>query len=136
MREIWLRPNRRAILFGCIPPLLLTGAGLWILVAEIKTGRSYWPGGLMITLGLGSIGLLMTQLFRPRIAFSKGSVLFYVRSGRPIGVPVDVVEAFFAGQGPAHLPAVSKQPQSVNLIARLSQRATEWACQDVKPALG
>jgi hypothetical protein len=78
----------------------------------------------------------MTQLFRPRIAFSNGDVLFYVRSGRPIGVPVNVVEAFFAGQGPAHLPAVSKQPQTVNLIARLSQRATEWACQEVKPALG
>jgi hypothetical protein len=136
MREIWLRPNRRAILFGCIPPLLLIAAGAWIAHRQVSAGHSYWLGGLVILVGVVGIVLLMTQLFRPRIAFSDGNVLFYVRTGRPISVPIDVVEAFFAGQGPAHLPAVSKQPQTVNLIARLSQRRTEWAQQDVKPALG
>jgi hypothetical protein len=136
MREIWLRSNRRAILFGCIPPSLLIAAGVWMVFAEMGRSSSIWPGGLIVALGLASIGILMMQLVRPRIAFADGNVLFYVRSGRPLAVPVNVVEAFFAGQGPAHLPAVSKQPQTVNLIARLSQRHTEWACQDVKPALG
>jgi hypothetical protein len=63
-------------------------------------------------------------------------VLFYLRSGPPIAVPLEVVEAFFAGQGPAHLPVVSNQPRSVNLVARLSRRNPEWAQQPVKPALG
>jgi hypothetical protein len=63
-------------------------------------------------------------------------VLFYVRVGHPIAVPVGIVESFFFGQGPAHLPAVTKQPQTVNLIARLSQRHTEWARQKVQPSLG
>jgi hypothetical protein len=79
---------------------------------------------------------LASQLRRPRVAFEDGAVLFYLRSGPPFAVPVEVVEAFFLGQGPAHLPAVTKQPQTVNLVARLSQRRTEWARQDVKPALG
>jgi hypothetical protein len=136
MREIWLRTNRRAILFGCIPPLLLTLAGAWIVCAAMRTGGSTWLGGLVIALGVAGVGLLMTQLFRPRIVFADGNVLFYVRSGKPITVPVNVVEAFFAGQGPAHLPAVSKQPQTVNLVARLSQRHTEWTRQEVKRALG
>jgi hypothetical protein len=51
-------------------------------------------------------------------------------------VPVGIVESFFSGQGPAHLPAMTKQPQTVNLIARLSQRQKEWASQKVRPALG
>lgn len=136
MREIWLRTNRRAILFGCVPPLLLALLGAWILFRETLRGEPFWLGGLILALGLASIGLLVTQLLRPRVAFSNDKVLFYVRSGRPIEVPVHVVEAFFAGQGPAHLPAVSKQPQTVNLVARLSQRHPEWAEQEVKPALG
>jgi hypothetical protein len=63
-------------------------------------------------------------------------VLFYMRLGRPIAVPVGIVESFFLGQGPAHLPAMPKQPHTVNLIARLSQRHTEWASQQVRPSLG
>jgi hypothetical protein len=84
----------------------------------------------------GIVGMLIFQAQRPRIAFEDGSVLFYLRSGAPIAVPMDIVESFFAGQSPAHLPGLSKQPQSVNLIARLSQRHKEWAQQTVKPALG
>src|SRR5206468_1604639 len=82
------------------------------------------------------IAMLLNQFRRPRVAYRDGRLQFYVRSGPPIAVPVDVVEAFFLGQGPAHLPVMSKQPQTVNLVARLSQRHTEWARQEVKPALG
>jgi hypothetical protein len=93
-------------------------------------------GIALIVIGLAIVGILVSQLRRPRIAFERAAVLFYLRSGPPIAVPVEVVEAFFLGQGPAHMPAVAKQPQTVNLVARLSQRRTEWARQDVKPALG
>jgi hypothetical protein len=52
-------------------------------------------------------------------------------------VPVEVVEAFFLGQGPAQLPAVGGKPtETVNLIARISQKAPEWADMPVKQALG
>jgi hypothetical protein len=97
---------------------------------------SFAAGLVALFVGIATVGTLLYQLRRPRIAFADGHVLFYLRGGPPVGVPVDVVESFFAGQGPAHLPAVSNQPQTVNLIARLAQRRTEWAQQDVKLALG
>ena len=76
------------------------------------------------------VGLLQ-QLFRPRIAYRDGHVLFYLQARSPIAVPVQVVEAFFLGQGPAYLPTASaSKAESVNLVARLSQRATEWAQLD------
>ena len=82
------------------------------------------------------VGLLQ-QLFRPRIAYRDGYVLFYLQARGPIAVPVQMVEAFFLGQGPAYRSAAAlSKAETVNLVARLSQRATEWAQLDVKPALG
>jgi hypothetical protein len=138
MRETWLRPNRRAILFGCIPPIAVAAVGAWF---ALRSGSSASPAGyalpwIAIVCGVAVTSILIMHLRRPRIAFQNGHVLFYLRSGSALAVPVDVVEAFFAGQGPAHLPVVSKQPQTVNLIARLSRRHPEWAEQQVKPALG
>ncbi len=138
MRETWLQTNRRAILFGCVPPLVLTAIGGWIILASTgELGHRWrWLGALMMVAGLGMSGVLISQLRRPRVAFENGQVLFYVRSGLPIAVPAEIVEAFFLGNGPAQLPGFAKQPRTVNLVARLSQRHTEWARQEVKPALG
>jgi hypothetical protein len=138
MRETWLNPNRRAILLGCLPPALMAGIGAWVLWAFPTSTESPWRAiaWLAALAGPAVVAVMLIQLRRPRIAFHNGSVLFYLRGGPPIAVPVQVVEAFFAGQGPAHLPIVSKQPQSVNLVARLSRRAPELAEQQVKPALG
>ena len=87
--------------------------------------------------GFVLIAMLLRQFTRPRIAYGCRHVQFYLRSGPPIVVPVQVVEAFFLGQGPASLPGgIRGGEQAVNLVARLSQRHTEWARQEVKPALG
>jgi hypothetical protein len=138
MRETWLHPNRRAILFGCIPPLTMAGIGLWTIcdLGGTMGGFGRWLGIGLVATGTAMIGALAIQLRRPRVAFRDNHLLFFLRSGPPLAVPVGIVEAFFLGQGPAHLPAMNKQPQTVNLIARLSQRHTEWARQEVKPALG
>jgi hypothetical protein len=138
MREIWLQTNRRAILFACVPPLIVAIVGVWLaLRANGPTERVWhWVGVVALMTGVGVIGILLAQLRRPRIAFESGRVLFYMRSGPPIAVPAEIVEAFFAGQGPSHLPGISQQPHTVNLVARLSQRHTEWAGQTVKRALG
>jgi hypothetical protein len=88
-------------------------------------------------MGIGMIAMLLRQLCRPRIAYHNGKVLFYLRSGAPIAVPVNIVEAFFLGQGPAIFTSEARSKhETVNLVARLSQRETEWARRDVKPALG
>jgi hypothetical protein len=73
----------------------------------------------------------------PRIAYRPGEVLFYLKSRGSIAVPLDVVEAFFQGEGPAHLPgSPSPQTKTVNLVARLAQRETAWQSREVKAALG
>jgi hypothetical protein len=139
MSELWLRPNRRAILSGCVPPLFLAALGAWMAfgVWGQHSPLVRWLGVLLSVFGGGAVAALVGQLFRARIAYLDGQVLFYLRSGEPFAVPVQVVEAFFVGQGPATLPSgIQNGQQAVNLIARLSQRATEWARRDVKPALG
>ncbi len=139
MTEVWLRPNRRALWFAMLGPLAAGSVGVCLIVAGNESGATWWRwmGGLICLVSLGLIGLLAWQLQRPRVAFSDAKVLFYLRSGKPIAVPLGIVEAFFLGRGPAELPAGIQAGQStVNLVARLSQREKEWAQIDVKPALG
>jgi hypothetical protein len=139
MRETWLQPNRRAIWFGCIPPLMIGTFGVWLAIQPSEAGRPWWRwiGVAMTIVAIVALGMLMRQLHRPRIAYRGGSVLFYLRSGPPVAVPVQVVEAFFLGQGPANLPGgIQRQEQTVNLIARLSQREIDWAHRAVKSAFG
>lgn len=136
MPETWLRPNRRAIWFGFIPPLVIGAVGVWLIVQQSDAFWWRWLGVAWIILAVAAMAILLQQLRRPRIAYRDGHILFNLRAGPPIAVPVEVVEAFFLGQGPAHLPAgVAKQEKSVNLVARLSQRQTKWAQREVKSAL-
>ena len=138
MNETWLRPNRRAIWFGCVPPLLLAFVGAWVLGTSDDT-RSWsgWLGAVLMIAGLGTLAMLLRQLRHPRIGYRDRHVLFYLRAGPPIAVPAKTVEAFFLGQGPAMLPGDAQNKQrTVNLVARLSQRDTGWARREVKPALG
>lgn len=125
-------------MFACVPPALAAIGGAWLLAANRgeANGLLIAIGTILLLGGLSGVAVLAIQLRKPRIAYEGGQVLFYLRRGQPIAVPVEIIEAFFAGQGPAHLPAVSKQPQTVNLVARLSQRHTEWSRHEVKPALG
>jgi hypothetical protein len=136
MTEIWLASNRRVILLAMVPVGLLGAVSLIILLRDTApTFHVLASVGLVLVVTL-LVGLLL-QLFRPRIAYRDGQVLFYLRTRTPVAVPVKVVEAFFLGQGPAHLPvSTANDTKTVNLVARLSQRATEWAHQEVKPALG
>lgn len=136
MRETWLHPNRRAILFGCVPPLIATLFCAWLATSATFGSAGCWIGVAGFVLGVVITGILIFQLRRPRIAFENGQVLFNMRNGPPIGVPVEIVEAFFAGQAPASLPLMSQQPQTVTLVARLARRNTEWASKPVKETLG
>jgi hypothetical protein len=138
MHETWLRPNRRAILFGCVPLLGMVGLGIWLAFGIPSLGGAWRTiGGAVTVLGMVVLIALLSQLRRPRIAYHDGRVMFNLTSGRPIAVPVEIVEAFFLGQGPAALPGgIGKQQEAVNLVARLSQRETDWAQREVKPALG
>lgn len=136
MTEVWLQSNRRVLLLAFLPVGLLVGIALALLnlgFGPVLRGGAWvvLVCSLLLTLGL------LFQFRRPRVACREGMVLFYMKAGAPIAVPIEVVEAFFLGQGPANLPVqVIGKAESVNLIARLSQKAKQWEQQSVKCALG
>jgi hypothetical protein len=139
IRETWLQPNRRALWFGCVPPLVIAAVGAWLAMRPGESNGAVWSwiGLAIVIIAVVVLGTLLRQLARPRIAYRDGQILFNLRSGSPIAVPVHIVEAFFIGQGPAYLPGNSQgQQKTLNLVARLSQRQTDWAQRDVRPAFG
>jgi hypothetical protein len=136
MHEVWLRSNRRILALGLIPGLAISGAAT-VLSTMAASGALQWFAGLMLVVGLALMAAVVRQLVRPRVAYANGKVLFYLRAGRPIAVPVGIVEAFFLGQGPAYIPGtVEDSQETVNLVARISQKAEDWQRLEVKPALG
>ena len=136
MTEVWLRTNRRVLLLAMVLPGLLGALGGYFLIGESETDVRI-ACVVWIVFALLLVILLAREAFKPRISCRDGEVLFRLQKRQPIAVPVAVVEAFFQGQGPAHLPGETRhQAKSINLIARLSQRETDWQQRDVKPALG
>jgi len=137
MTEAWLQSNRRVLALALIPAGALAGVGVALAVNTPPLGLRVVAGALValgVVLAVGLVG----QMLRPRVAYRDGEVLFYLRPGAPVAVPAQVVEAFFIGQGPAYLPLSTDggKSESVNLVARLSQKHPEWAHVPVKPALG
>jgi len=136
MAEVWLYSNRRVLLIALVPAALLgviAGAALNLDFGLLVTVPAWFALAVSLLLIVG----LIFQAFRPRVTYHQGHVLFYLKSGRPIAVPSDVVEAFFLGQGPANLPVhITGHDETVNLVARLSQRAPEWEQLETKQALG
>jgi hypothetical protein len=137
MQETWLYPNRRALVLGCVPLVILICLGAWLVWGVPSRGGGWGiVGSVLMLVGAAGSAMLLAQTRRPRIAYRDGQVMFHLTSGKPIATPVEIVEAFFLGQGPAGLPGAAANQETVNLVARLSQRETEWAKREVKPALG
>jgi hypothetical protein len=138
MAEIWLRTNRRALAFGAVPPLVVAAIGGWMMqhFAATENAGLRWTGVALIALGGAFAVAILLQLRTPRIAYRAGEVLFHLRSGPPLAVPVELVEAFFLGQGPLMVKGTSQGSEAVNLVARISQRDPSYAKREVKPALG
>jgi hypothetical protein len=140
MVEMWLRPNRRAIAAAsCIPVAMLLLGLLWAWHATQAAERP-WPyvlSGILVALGGLLITILAFQWRQPRIGYRDGKILFYLQSGTPIATPIDAVEAFFVGQGPAMIGARGgRELETVNLVARISCQADQWQHVDVNPRLG
>jgi hypothetical protein len=136
MAEVWLRSNRRILAVGLIPGLAICGASLALLLTTTESWI-WWTAEVALLVGLLLVFIVARQLLRPRVGYADGYVLFYLRAGQPIAVPVGIVEAFFLGQGPAYLPGAPEDSQeTVNLVARLSQKEEQWQRLEVKPALG
>ncbi|MCH2114849.1 MAG: hypothetical protein MK171_08070 [Pirellulales bacterium] len=113
----------------CLLGFAALGTDRFLLVRQLGIACVVASGLLMVG--------LVRQLWQPRVAYRDGWALFYLKWGAPFAVPVCVVEAFFLGEGPAHLQGVTRSDtKTVNLIARLSQRDPQWQHREIKAALG
>jgi hypothetical protein len=80
---------------------------------------------------------LAFQLRRPRIAYENGRLLFWLRSGAPISVPVEAVECFWMGQSESLLPGKRhRDTETAAIVVRIAEKAIEWHHQSVKLQLG
>lgn len=135
-KEVWVRSNRRVLVLAMVAPAALAAVGAGVLTAA-DGGVTRGIGWALIAVGAMLVLGVLGQCIRPRVAYRDGEVLFYLRPGPPVGVPVEAVEAFFLGQGPVHMPAGDDQSlRATNLVARISQKFPEWEHVAVKPALG
>jgi hypothetical protein len=138
-REIWLRPNRRALATGLVVP-----AGLALLAAGVLlAGGSHWGtwtvAGLLLALALLAAWAWRNLDQTPRLAYEDGQLLVYLTPWKPYQVPVDRVECFFAGRAPTGLPLPAGPPESVktwSVVVRLAEAAQEWHERPVLAAWG
>jgi hypothetical protein len=133
---IWLRQNRRALAMGMVLPAMAFAAGLALLLGFESTGVRI-AGGVVGALGGTLLLLLAIQMRVPRLAYHEGHLLVYLQGGRPIRVPIEIVECFLLGQAPTMLPGKSQEhAEAASVVIRLNERAADWKHRDVKPALG
>jgi hypothetical protein len=139
MREVWLRTNRRALALGAVLPVALFAIGLALsgVVWPIDSLILRWLGGGLAVLAALALALLAREALRPRLAFETGELLVYLEAGAPYRVPLEVVECFLLGHGPALLPGRhNAHRETATLVIRLAEAATEWSQRPARPALG
>lgn len=136
----WLRTNRRAIGLAMLVPAIALAVGGLLACGLLGAAELIWlrvTGGGVAVCAAVVLALLAWQMKQPRVAYSDGCLLVYLRLGPPARVPIDVVEGFLLGQGPTMLLGEQhSRTQAVTVVIRLAERATEWANGDFHPALG
>jgi hypothetical protein len=126
MSEIWLQSNRRAQL-----PLILT-TGLSAMLAVYLTyalrdsGAGRWI--LVPVWALVCVKLLSFYLNgRPSLCFDGRCLRINIGLPRPAVVPIELVEGFLLGKGPAYLNGRDDyKTETTTLTVRLAERAPEW----------
>ena len=139
MTECWLKPNPRPTyaamgLAGCMvlaggvvavvawryQYFLVTALGCSFAVAFVAWGLSQWK-----------------KLRCPRVSYAEGVLLVHDGSPESASVPIDVVEAFFLGSGPALGEDTSDHgPRTANVVIRIAESAGEWHEGELMPAIG
>lgn len=142
MAAVWVRSNRRALVWGMILPaaLALIGFALmaWWLAVSTRL-PTLWLLVAAVLIGIGLLGLLALarEMVRPRLSYAGGRLRVHLGSGPPEEVPIEFVECFFLGQGSSMVRDHSgNEPEVATVIVRIAERAVDYRHRDVKAALG
>ncbi|MGC3968355.1 MAG: hypothetical protein QM775_13570 [Pirellulales bacterium] len=127
MTEVWLQANRRLTWLPVAGALLLAAVFALILInTEFRSPLHIFAASA----APACMGLSLWLLYvarRPRLAFDGRSLLMRIRNGSPIAVPIELVEAFLIGKGPAYLSGKDDyKTETQTLIVRISERAPEF----------
>ncbi len=133
--EIWMRGNRRL--------LYIATFGLVLLLATLLglgfVSNAEWVRGVAIGLSAAALFVatpLLWYLARPRLVRRGDELLLNVRFGPPQRVPLDFVEGFLLGQGPAFLPGESlDNAETTTVVIRLADRAEDFRRRQTHPVL-
>lgn len=140
MSETWLRTNRRLSFVGAGLALAVSLACALLVLAARVWGASNVLLGLLGCLALGAGGVALVALWsagRPRLAYTPGFLLVYLRGVTPFRLPIEVVECFLMGRGPSFLPgSQNSETETTTVVVRLRPQAEEWSHVDVEYRLG
>lgn len=139
-RQVWLRANVRALSCGLIVPVLFAALGLSLAVG-LPSASSYavfrWLGWGCFCLASLLTALLIYAMRIPRLAYQNGQLLVYLRSVRPVCVPIEVVECFFLGNAPSLMrDASGNESRTATVVVRIAESATAWHNVEVNALLG
>lgn len=138
-REIWLRPNRRAMAAGLVVPILLMiVAGGLLILGSGSLGMGILSG-LLLLLALLGFGAWWTLDRTPRMAYQDDALLITLAIWQTHRIPIEYVECFFAGRAPALLPSPTGEAQETrvwSVVVRLAESAKEWHNRSVTSAWG
>ena len=143
MRDVWLKPNQRALTASIVMPLAIIVVAALMLTNVL--GNVHWviqgvTGGLALV-SVFAVVVLVKWFCHPRLAYEDGVLLVNLNAGPALKVPIDLVEVFFAGQSDSHMPKTVQQtnsvtPESRTIVVRLAERATQYHSRTVMPRLG
>lgn len=140
MAEVWLRTNMRPFLPAAAGCALLTTVGGIAAAGWLGDGWPNWlrvVAGAIAALALVSLMGLAWFALRPRLARDKGELLVRIHHARQDRVPLEIVECFLLGRGPAYLSRQrDKDGQVATIVVRLSPKAEAFVHREVDPRLG
>lgn len=138
MREVWLRNNSRAhFAVSCVALFAFAVCG-WVAFLAWTAGSAIGQAVSLCLFAASAVVLLLAVAMsrQHRLVLDTPYVLAYLRGMQPIRIPIDIVECFLLGQGPALLPGEKHaKTETATLVVKLSDRAEEWSHVEVDPRL-
>ncbi len=138
MEEVWLRGNTRLLWLAIVAAgcLVLAGCAL-VLGGILQHQRNMLLGGVIVNLLAVGVLVAVWRQNSARITSGSGYLIINVGAARPSRIPIEVVECFLLGRGPAFLPgAKHRRTETTTLVIRLRDKDPKWEHRDLQRQFG
>ena len=138
--EVWLNNNRRVLLMlATLAAVAVVTCAVWFVFASSTLAKCI--SGAFLGGAVSWLALILYRFRQPRMSYSGGKLLLYLRGAQPLPVPIEIVECFFLGQAPSMLPRSlegkhGEAADASTIVVRLAESAIDWHHRDVRGSLG